>query len=43
MWHTLTRNETFKRLKTDPESGLREKEILSRQAKYRQKSITRKK
>ena len=34
MWQTLTRNEVLKRLKTDPEVGLHEKEILSRQAKY---------
>lgn len=34
MWQTLKRNEVFKRLKTDPENGLCDKEVVSRQAKY---------
>ncbi len=34
MWQTLKRNEVLKRLKTDPENGLHDKEVFSRQAKY---------
>lgn len=34
MWQTLTRNDVMKRLKSDPELGINDKEVTYRQEKY---------